>query len=113
MLPKINRLKKTKEIERVFKNGKSHKEGFLFFKLLKNGLTVSRFGFIVGQKVSKKATTRNKVKRRMRAAVKKELPNIKPGFDIILVALKGLETKNFKEVEEAARRLIQKSGICR
>jgi ribonuclease P protein component len=113
VLPKINRLRKTRDIERVFKNGKAYREGFLFFKLLKNDLTVSRFAFAIGQKISKKATTRNRIKRTIREVAKKELPNIKPGFDGVLLALKGLETKNSKEIEDTVQQLLRKSGICR
>lgn len=113
MLPQKNRLKKAKEIERVFKKGKLCKEGFLFFRFIENSSHVSRFGFMVGQKVSKKAVERNKIKRRMRAVVKKELSNIRPGFDVVLVALKGLEKKGFKEIESLIKDVVQRSGICR
>jgi len=112
MLPLQNRLKKKKDFERVFKGGRGYQEGFLFLKLLKNGLTVSRFGFVVSQKISKKATLRNKIKRRIREAVRKALPNIKPGFDGVWVALKGLEIKDFKETEGIVQKLFQKSQLC-
>jgi len=113
MLPLQNRLKKKKDFERVFKRGKGYQEGFLFLKLLKNDLTVSRFGFVVSQKISKKATLRNKIKRRIRETVKKELLNINPGFDGVWVALKGLETKDFKETEGAVQKLFQKSPLAK
>jgi len=113
VLPKTNRLKKTKDIELVFKKGKTYKEGCLFFKVFKKGLPVSRFCFIASQKVSKKAAVRNRIKRRMREAIRKELPNIKPGFDGAWLALKGLETKNSKETAEAIKKILRQSGICR
>lgn len=113
MLPSKNRLNKTKDIERVFKKGETHREGFLFLKLAENGLTLSRFAFVVGQKVSKKAVLRNKIKRRMREAVKKQLPNIKPGFDGVWVALKGLENENLVETEAAIKEALRKAEVCR
>lgn len=79
MLSGDNRLKKKKDFEYVFKKGKGFKEDFLFVKLVKNNLKITRFGFVVGYKVSKKAVLRNKVKRRLRETVKAELPKIRKG----------------------------------
>lgn len=111
MLPKTNRLKKKKDFERVFKEGKGFKEDFLFLKLAKNNLNISRFGFVVGQKVSKKAVLRNKTKRRLRELVKAKLPKIKIGFDGVLVALEGLETQNYKEMEDSVDKLFKKAKL--
>jgi len=111
MLPPRNRLRKTREIERVFQEGSSFKEGSLLLKSVKNGLTVSRFTFIVGQKTAKKATQRNKIKRRLRDIVKKNLPHLKKGLDIIVVTLKGAETKTYKELEGSAQKLFKKAGL--
>lgn len=115
MLPKKNRLKKKKDFERVFKEGKGFKEDFLFLKLAKNNLNISRFGFAVGQKISKKAVLRNKIKRMLRELVKARLPKIKIGFDGILVALGpvpgGLETRDYKEMEDSVGKLFKKAKL--
>ena len=42
MLPKINRLKKQKDFERVYKKGKGYKEDFLFLKIVENGKKLTR-----------------------------------------------------------------------
>ncbi|MDI6603003.1 MAG: ribonuclease P protein component [Patescibacteria group bacterium] len=111
MLPKVNRLKKKKDIERVFKNGKGFKEDFLILKTIKNDLKDSRFAFIVSQKVSKKATVRNKIRRRLRELVRRHPPTTRSGMDIVLVAVPGLEEKDFWEVEETINKLFAKAKI--
>ena len=111
MLPKKNRLKNKKDFERVFKQGKGFKEDFLFLKITKNNLKENRFGFIVSLKVSKKAVLRNKVKRRLREIIKERLPEIKPGVDIVLIAQKGMEEKDFSEIRETTNRLFGKAKI--
>ena len=111
MLSKDSRLKKKKDFEHVFKKGKGFKEGFLFVKLVRNNLKITRFGFVVGYKVSKKAVLRNKVKRRLREAVKAELLKIKKGLDVVLVADKGLEPKNLKEIKMVVTNLFKKANI--
>lgn len=111
MLPKVNRLNKKKDIERVFREGKGFKEDFLILKMIKNNLENSRFAFIVTQKVSKKATLRNKVKRRLRELVRLKLKKIKKGLDFILLAKPGIEKKDFQEVDEALNKLFKKTEI--
>ena len=46
MFSKEQRLKKKKDIDWVFKKGKSFKQGFLILKAAKNNLNTSRFGFL-------------------------------------------------------------------
>ncbi len=111
MLKKKNCLKKKKDFGLVFKKGKGFKEGFLFLKFIPNHLESSRFGVIVSRKISKKATIRNKIKRRLRAIVSQKLPKIKKGKDFVLVAVPGLETKDFWEIEETINRLFEKSKL--
>ncbi len=105
MLSKTNRLQKNKDFDEVFKKGKGFKEDFLFLKFLGNNLEVSRFGFVVSNKVSNKATVRNRIKRVLRELVQKKLPNIKKGIDVVLVVnnqIKGRETGEIEKVIEKA-----------
>lgn len=80
-----NRLKKKKEFDDVFQNGKTVNGSFLFIKFKKNNLEVPRFGFIAGLKISKKAVERNRIKRLLSEVVRVELKHIKNNYDIITV----------------------------
>lgn len=111
MLPRENRLKKKRDFERVFKKGKSFKEDFLILKFVLNNLKQSRLGIIVPQKISKKATIRNKIKRRLRALLSFKLAKIKKGVDLVLVALPGFETKDFWEIEKIMNKLFKKAKL--
>ena len=75
MLIKEKRIKKRKDFEIIFRNSKSLKNNLFVLRVAKNNLQISRFGFVVSQKVSKKATVRNKVRRRLAAAIKAEEKN--------------------------------------
>jgi len=108
MLPKLNRLAKKKDFDVVFKKGIGMKAGFLLFKVIKNQLSESRFGFIVSKKVSNKATIRNKVKRRLRSVVAGSLPECKKGVDVIITALSGIEKKEFSEIKEVVVKSLKK-----
>jgi len=100
MLPQANRIKNKKDIDNVFEKGKGFKENFLVVKLVQNSLGKIRFAFIVSKKISQKAVLRNKIRRQLSEIVRLKLKKIKIGYDIILIASPGLETKNFQEIEE-------------
>ena len=111
MLPKLNRIKKKKDFEVIFKNSKSFKSNLFIFKMMKNDLGYNRVGLVVSQKVSKRATTRNKVRRRLAEVMKAEIENIKNGTDLIIIALAGIEKKEFSEIKEAINNTLIKSGL--
>ncbi len=111
MLSKINRLKKKKDFERVSKKGRSFKEDFLVLKIVSNNLKISRLGFVVSQKVSKQASQRNKIKRRLRELVRLKLPKLKKGIDGVLIACPGLGTKDLWEMEKSINELFKKAKI--
>lgn len=111
MLSKKYRLQKDKDFDLVFKKGKNLGSKFLFLKLRKNGLEISRFGFILSKKISKNATVRNKIKRRLREIIRKELGNIKSGFDIVIVAKPTIVGKDYLETREEVGGLLKKAGL--
>ena len=84
MLPQAHRLRLEKDIKTLFSRGKSVFGTFVGLKFSKNNLPVSRFAVVAGVKVSKKAVVRNRLKRQVRAIVQEALPNIPPGYDVLL-----------------------------
>ena len=109
MLPKLNRIVKKKDFDGIFKNSKSLKNDLLVLRAGKNSLDVARFGFIVSLKVSKKATVRNKIRRRLSAVAQAEIKNIKNGTDLILIALPRAANKDFSEIKAALKELLNKA----
>lgn len=113
MLPKINRLTKKKDFERVFKEGKKCNSDFLFCKFFKNNLDVSRFGLIVSQKVSKKATIRNRIKRQIREAIRLKLPKIQKGFDVIFIVKPNIKRRSFSEILEKLEKILKEAKLIK
>jgi len=86
VLNKKNCLKKKKDFEQVIKKGKKIEKAFLVLKFFENSLEeVTRVGFVVSQKISKKASLRNQIKRRLREIIKNNLININYFFQLINV----------------------------
>lgn len=111
MLPKLNQLKNERDFERIFKRGKTYKDNLLTLRMAPNDLRTSRFGFVVSRKVSKKATIRNLLKRRLRAIIRAELPRVRPGIDGVIIAAPGLEMQKFGELKKTLGNLFKKSRL--
>lgn len=86
MLKKLYRLNKTKDIQTLMKTGRVFYSPVLMVKAKANDLSHSRFAIIVSNKVSKKATERNLIKRRLREIVRHLLPNLETGADVAILA---------------------------
>lgn len=82
MLPRPHRLAKDEDLKRLFKVGRLVSNGWGTLKIARNRKKVSRFAVIVGTKVSKNATVRNRLKRQVREAIRNVLPKVQKGFDI-------------------------------
>ena len=113
MLPPANRLRKEKVIKRALAGRSGCKVGLLACKTAKNGLKTARFCFIVSKRISNKAVDRNKLKRRLRAAVMAQLSRVNPGVDCVLVAYPGLETRGYGDLTLAVEKILNKSGVLK
>lgn len=111
MLKKEFRLRKSKEIERAAKGGRSIFVKDLGIKYLINNLPVSRFAVVVSLKVHKKATKRNKVKRQIREIVRLNLPKIKRGFDLLIIAKPLIVGKKYQEIEEEILEVLRRNNL--
>lgn len=89
------------------KQGKFVGEGFISVRTVRKGGS-RRFHFVVGQRVSRKATERNKIKRRLRAAILKL--GIRPESDTEMFVMPTAEiiSKNFEEIMEEIERIFKK-----
>jgi len=104
-------LKRKKDFQRATQKGEKIEKNFLVLKFLRNSLDLTRIGFVVSQKVSKKASSRNKIKRRLREIIKINLPNLKPGYDLIFFTKKGIIEKDFWEIKEVIEQILKKTNL--
>lgn len=110
MLEEKNRLRKKKDFDKIWKEGESFREDFIILKIKKAETSESRCGFIVSQKVSKKAVIRNKVKRRFREVVKEMIKTMDKA-DVLLIALPESKNKEFKVIKKTIEKLLKRAGV--
>jgi len=112
MLKAPNRLTKDRDIEAVYKRGRSFYMGDLALRLAPNKLPAARLAVIVSLKVSKKAVKRNLLKRRLREIIRREvIPHCPNGFDGIILTKAGLLNLPFTELKSQTLRLFKKAGL--
>lgn len=112
MLPKSLRITQQAEWNKLHKLGHRTHTPELVMSYLKTN-QISRFGFIVGSKVSKRANIRNLIKRRIRGVVEKNIANIRENNDIIFVAKPKIKDLNYQEIEEKVLMLLKKNRLLK
>jgi len=91
MLPAAHRLRRKQDVERVSRVGRPAFVRTLTVRYAPNGLAVTRATVVAGLKVHKRSTRRNRVKRLIREALRREyLAHIRGGYDIVIYAKKDL-----------------------
>lgn len=113
MLPQAARLKKAKDFKEVFGKGKGVRDGRLFLKSAATKNEDVRFGIVVSKQVAAKAVDRNRIKRLLREAVKGCMPNIRSGYDIVLVTLPGFSLAGLQDAKQKVLSIIQKTSLLK
>ncbi len=111
MLPRIYRLTKSKDFERLAKVGQPIFGRAISLKYIKNNLSVSRFGIIVSLKISKKAVVRNKLKRQLRAILSSMLKAIKVGYDVMILTRPEAKDLKFEDLKKQLLFLLTKAKL--
>ena len=109
MLPLENRLKNKEDFNKAYRYGKSLFCDKIVLRVSENNLPVMRMGVSIGVKYSKKAVTRNRLKRQIRAFFRNDLAKIKTGFDFIVIIQKGWDEKNNPSATIA--KILAKNGL--
>jgi ribonuclease P protein component len=111
MLAKTNRLRREGEIKRVWRFGVSFSTPGLTLRILKNKYKNSRFCIIVSNKIAKKSTARNKIKRRLREVIRLSLVNIKPGFDCLIIVRQPIVNQKYKTIKQELGNLFKRAKL--
>ncbi|MBI2064024.1 MAG: ribonuclease P protein component [Candidatus Yanofskybacteria bacterium] len=105
-LAKKRRLSK-KDVNRLFKRGKTVKNSFFFIRFLKNDAGYLRVAVVVPAKISKKATARNRIRRVLVEAVRSG-HFLEKSYDLAIVATLDIVGKHPKEINRELEQAINK-----
>jgi ribonuclease P protein component len=116
MLPKYNRLQKEREFQRVFKNSRSFSMRNLSIRTAKNTTREGkiRFGFVISNKIDKRAVRRNALKRQLREIARTLIFELNPGYDIVVVVQRDFDFPyKQEEIKKQFLEGIRKAGILK
>jgi ribonuclease P protein component len=103
-------LNEPRQYAQVYKQGSSWVGKLVVMKILPNYLSFSRYGISVSRRV-RMAVVRNRVKRRLREAIKSVYP--KQGWDMIFIARPEAATAHYADLEKEISDLLSRARIIR
>lgn len=97
-------LKKNKDFQNVYKNGKSCANRYLVMYVLKNDLGKNRIGISVSKKVGN-SVVRHHLTRLIRESYRLLEKHFQCGYDIVVIARTSAKNIEYKDVEKALAHL--------
>jgi len=113
MLSKQYRLKSRGDFTEAFKGPLRARSGPFSVVCRQNNLIISRFGFVVSSAVSKKAVTRNKIRRQLHDIVRYVFPILHSGYDCVIRTFPGATELKYEEIEGCVKEMLREAGIFR
>ncbi|MCY7367039.1 MAG: ribonuclease P protein component [Chamaesiphon sp.] len=117
-LPKIHRLRRRQDFHKVYQYGKRHQQPHLTLRSLQylpstttENLPATRFGISVSKTVSKKAVTRNLLKRQVKAALRQLLPQIASGWSVVIGVRPSAQGCEYLEILRELGELFAAAGV--
>lgn len=109
MLPKVNRFTGKRNFDLALKKGKVVQSLSFGLAVLKDDRTLPpRFGFIISNKISKRAVDRNRIRRTLRGAVRENLLTAPPGFLFVILAKRNILERSAEEIEGEVKRALKR-----
>jgi len=106
------RLKANADFQHLRRHGHTLHHPLLVISFLPNSLEHSRFGFVVGKRIGK-AVVRNRIKRRLREAVRLRLQRgeIAQGWDVAFIARRPIRGASFRQIDGAVGQLLRRARL--
>src|SRR5579875_2467567 len=115
MIARELRLRRPFDYQRVRRRGRSWPTRLIVLVTLPNDLSHNRYGFAVGKRIGG-AVARNRVKRRLREAIRRLHPTLVQGFDIVIIARGPLADSDatFEQIVANLEQAIDRANLrCR
>lgn len=103
-------LKKNRDFQNVYKNGKSKANKYLVMYVLENQLGSNRLGISVSKKVGN-SVIRHHLTRLIRESYRLNKEMFNSGLDIVVIARESAKDRKYKEIESALLHLGKINGI--
>ncbi|HRE47980.1 MAG TPA: ribonuclease P protein component [Aggregatilineales bacterium] len=106
------RLRRAADFAHLRSVGKTIRGTFFTLAYTPNGLPHNRYGVITGKRIGG-AVIRNRVKRRLREALRLLDDHLVVGYDVVLIARSEMRSTSFSALEMSLLLLVGKAGLRR
>ena len=103
---RAQRIRRQRDFQALREQGASRAHPLLVMRAMPNSLALARFGFIVSKRAAPLSVTRNRVRRRLREAVR-VLP-FQNGWDVLLIARQSTADASFDALQDATASLARR-----
>ncbi|RKQ83908.1 ribonuclease P protein component [Brockia lithotrophica] len=111
-LSRKDRLRKNEDFERVITGGKSVADPRLVVYYERRDDGGRAVGVSVGRRLGD-AVLRNHYKRKLREILRRALPHIRPGYNLVVLVRRGGIGAEFSELEASLVRLLKRANLWR
>ncbi len=111
-MARLFRLRSRVDFARLREQGRVLRHAWVSMSVVRNALPQNRYGYITGRAVGN-AVRRNRVRRLLREAVRRQHRQLQPGFDILLIARPALGDRTLDEIVVVLAELARQAGVLK
>jgi ribonuclease P protein component len=108
--PRLVMLSRPQDFAAVQGSGTSRSNPLLTARFIRTDLETTRFGLSTGRKLGG-AVVRNRVRRRLREALRVMAPSFQPGWDVLIIARPAIVEADHATLVGSLRRLLHRGGV--
>ena len=111
-MAQVSTLRRQRDFERLFQSGKRYYDNILTTVVRRRPESdQARVAFIVGKRVDKRAVVRNRIKRRLREAWRRQVPELPISADVAFVAQSASVDASFWELTAVMKAHLAQAGL--
>ncbi|HEY7700698.1 MAG TPA: ribonuclease P protein component [Candidatus Limnocylindrales bacterium] len=103
-------LSRPQDFAAVQETGTTKSHPLLSARVLRTDLATTRFGISTGRKLGG-AVIRNRVRRRLREALRVMAPSFQPGWDVLIIARPAIVGADHDALVGALQRILLRGGV--
>ncbi len=104
------RLRRTEDFARLRHEGMTTQNRFVLMSRMPNGLTHNRYGLVTSGRVGG-AVVRNRTRRLLREAIRALNPQLRSGFDVVLVVRQPLVQQPYDVVSRIVTEMFSQANL--
>ena len=108
--PRLVMLSRPQDFAALQGAGTNRSHPLFSVRFLRTDLETTRFGLSTGRKLGG-AVVRNRVRRRLREALRAMAPSFQPGWDVLIIARPAIVEADHEVLVGALRRLLHRGGV--